>query len=190
DQQGHQYAEGMLAGGEQQQDHAVGAVEAFALRTETAAHDVQHAEPDAGAKRHQSAGAGHHHHQGVEFLRTGDLAFLARVGQPFLCWLLALVRAVLILGHGYLTPAKSRSSCRASTVSAWKCARMSAWLSQKMIMPITRVSGKPMAKMFSCGAARAMTPNAMLITSSAVTAGSAISTAAPSTQVSLPAISR
>ncbi len=66
---------------------------------------------------------------------------------------------------------------------------MSAWLSQKMIMPITSVRGKPMAKMFSCGAARAITPKAMLITSSAATAGRAISTAEPSTQVSLPAIS-
>src|SRR5690606_9461400 len=121
-----------------------------------------HPQPQAAAEGQQAAGASQHDDQGVELLGTGDLPLLAGVGKPFLCWLFAFFRAVLVLGHGYLACAKSRSSCSASTVRAWKCASMSAWLSQKMIMPIARVSGKPMAKMLSCGAARAITPKVML----------------------------
>src|SRR5471030_584141 len=64
---------------------------------------------------------------------------------------------------------------------------MSASPTQVMNNPSTRVSGKPMEKMFSCGAARVITPNAMLTTSNAVIAGKTNTSAAPSTQPSLPA---
>ena len=46
---------------------------------------------------------------------------------------------------------------------------------QKIPMPNTRVNGKPIEKMFSCGAARVITPKAMLTTSKAVIAGQIIS---------------
>ena len=57
-------------------------------------------------------------------------------------------------------------------------------------MPNTRVSGKPIEKMFSCGAARVITPNAILTTSSAVIAGNTSNSAAPSTQPRRPTSSQ
>lgn len=51
-----------------------------------------------------------------------------------------------------------------------------------MNSPSTMVKGKPMAKMFSWGAALVMTPKAKLTTSSAVTAGRAISMPAENSQ--------
>ncbi|MNC74958.1 hypothetical protein D3C75_1264080 [compost metagenome] len=59
-----------------------------------------------------------------------------------------------------------------------------------MNMPITRVSGKPMEKMFSCGAARVITPKAMFTTSSAAITGRINSRPAPNTQPMRPASSQ
>ena len=61
---------------------------------------------------------------------------------------------------------------------------------QKIPMPSTRVNGKPIEKMFSCGAARVITPNAMLTTSSAVMAGNTSSSDAPNTQLRRPTSSQ
>ena len=47
-----------------------------------------------------------------------------------------------------------------------------------------------MEKMFNCGAARVIRPNARFTTSSAVIAGSTSSNPAPKTQPSLPATSQ
>lgn len=61
---------------------------------------------------------------------------------------------------------------------------------QKIPMPSTRVNGKPMEKMFNCGAARVITPKAMLTTSNAVIAGNTSSNEAPSTQLRRPTSSQ
>ena len=59
---------------------------------------------------------------------------------------------------------------------------------QKIIMPIIKVSGKPIVKIFSCGAALVITPKAIFISTYELSASKANNMAALITQVKRPAI--
>src|SRR5690606_942936 len=165
---------------QQVQSHGVGAVERFALDGKVVHHQVHQL---AGHRRpeHQQADRGdHYHRQGVEFLGAGHLAFLAGF---LLAFRRGVFRAFLtaVLRH-QRAPTISRNQISASEANRWYCSAVPLSSTQRMNRPNTRVRGKPMEKMLSCGAARIITPKDRLTISSAVIAGRPIRIAAAITQ--------
>src|SRR5690606_24244500 len=179
-QEYRQPAEAMADRCKQMQPHAVGVVQRFALDGEVEHHQIHQPAGHLWPQHQQAERRHHHHRQGVQLAGPGDLALLLRL---LLAFRRGFFRAFLtaVFRH-QRAPTISRSQMSASEARRWYCPAVLPSSTQRMNRPNTSVSGKPTEKMFSCGAARIITPNDRLTISSAVTAGRPISRADAMTQ--------